>query len=757
MGVHLRFCRKKKMLRNKERRFWRIMFARRNAFGVVIFSLCLFFSFGSLTMAWGEQDEKMSIAGFEGMLKQMEVSTAISEIKKLEIGQPLFLKDREAIEAYGIDSCSAGVLERGNDKVSVFKLKFQSEEKTISSINLERKKLPRRTGALTVEDVTNLRNPDFGLFFDGTYWSGYRRNRGVLALMKGAVSQEDFFHIMEKVLPVGDVSAADPPGSIKIGLIGTFSGPLVMQGIDMRDGTLLALEEASRIKEMKGQSFELVVADDRGNADEAIKQAKRLIEKDKVSVILGPVNSTCALAVAPLVSKAKIPMITLATQPKLTQPLNRYVFRGNISDDDLGKVMADYTKIILAGDRIALLYEDTPYGKAGMEAVRQRFRRVGVEPVATEAYVSGDIDFGAQMARLKEAKARFIIVYGTMADAQNVMQSIRTSGLDARVIASSGWASIHLLPTVPRGLDGVVVAGYTHMVPDSLAYLGPARIVLSPIAGGHYQVVTGDLDTNMFPAWTPFYKSFKDKYGRRPDLIAGYAYSNLLCLLEAMQRVQFDAKRIVEGLEETENFPTVFGHFINYHDENHNGMRYINFSTYRNGRVELATKDKSLDATKMREKGLSLEVAGYRGELSPLPPNTAAFFVLHMGFGYPPFMKEKREMGLYGGFRSDYEFYGMKYTYSGTLYKGKDQIMLVKMSFRSPDRAMDILDLEASKEALGDKTKLEKRPEEMRDSEVGVSYADGLWSAYKRKGGTVVFAKGEVPLEDLKAAMEAAL
>jgi hypothetical protein len=433
------------------------------------------------------------------------------------------------------------------------------------------------------------------------------------------------------------------------------------------------------------------------------------------------------------------------------------VFRGNISDNDLGKLIADYTKIILGGDRIAFFYEDSPYGKAGVEVVRQRLRRVGVEPVATESYVSGESDFSAQMAIFKQTRAKNIIVYGTMADAQNVMQWIRNSALDARVIASSGWASAHFLPTVPKGLDGVVVAGYTHLLPDSLIYLGPPRILLSPISDGHYQTVTADLNTDMFPTWAPFYKAFREKYERKPDLISGYAYSNLMCLLKAMEGVKFDTTRIVEALEATENFQTVFNHLINYHDENHDGMRYTDFSTYRGGRVELATKDKSLDATKMREKGLSIEVAGYSGELSPMPPNTAAYFVLHMGFGYPRFMKENKGMGLYGGFRSDWEFYGMKYTYSGALFKGKDQIAVVKMAFRSPDRAIAILDLESSKQTLGDKTKIEKRPEEMRDASSGVSYAEGLWSAYQRKGATIVFAKGEVPLEDLKAVLESAL
>ena len=528
-----------------------------------------------------------------------------------------------------------------------------------------------------------------------------------------------------------------------------------MQGIDMRDGALLALKEAAQMEEMQGRSFELVVADDEGDPEVATREARRMIEEEKVSAILGPVNSSCALALVSVVSEAKIPMITLATHPGLTRPLKRYVFRGTMSDNVLGKLMVDYTTIILTGRKIALFYEDSPYGEAGMEVVRERLRRVGREPVATESYVSGEIDFSAQMAVFKEAGAKTVIVYGTMMDAQNVMQWIRTSGLDVRVIASSGWASTELLPTVPKGLDGVVVAGYTHMVPDSLIYLGPGRIVLSPIASGHYQTVTGDLDSVQYPAWTPFYKAFRGKYGRNPDISAGYAYSNLLCILKAMAGVEFDPAKIVEGLETTENFQTVFNHFINYHDENHDGMIYTNFSTYRDGRVEMATRDKSLASARMQEKGILVDVAGYRGELLSLPPNTAAYFIIHMNFGYPPFMRQIKKMGLYGGFRSDYGFHGMKYSYSGTISKGKDKIVVVKMVFRAPERATAILNLEVTKEVLGERTRIKKRPEEMRDKDSGISYAEELWSAYERKGSTIVFVKGEVPLKDLETVIEA--
>ncbi|MDH7500530.1 MAG: ABC transporter substrate-binding protein, partial [candidate division NC10 bacterium] len=364
-------------------------------------------------------------------------------------------------------------------------------------------------------------------------------------------------------------------------------------------------------------------------------------------------------------------------------------------------------------------------------------------------------DLSLQMEQLKQAGVKIVMVYGTMVDAQNIMQWIIGSGLGARVVASSGWESYHLLATVPQGLDGVIVAGYAHLLPDQIIYLGPPRIVLSPVAHGHYQIVTGAIDADQFPAWASFYQAFRSKYRRNPDMIAGYAYSNMQCLLEAMERVGFDPERTVEGLEATENFPTVFEHFINYHDENHDGMRYINFSTYREGKVYLAAKDKSLDTTKMKEGGIPLEVGGYKGQIFQMPPNAAAFFVLHMGYGYPLFMKEIREMGLYGGFRSDFEFHGMKYSYSGTLSKGNDKIMVVKMVFRSPERAIATLDLEASKADLAGKTEVETRPEEMRNTEMGISYAGGEWSAYRRKGSSLIFAKGYVPLEDLKAVLDA--
>jgi branched-chain amino acid transport system substrate-binding protein len=80
-------------------------------------------------------------------------------------------------------------------------------------------------------------------------------------------------------------------GAIKVGLMGTCKGSLERQGIDMRDGALLALDQFQ--ENAKGQSFQLVVANDKGDPQEAVQKAQRLIGV-KISAIVDPFHSGCA-------------------------------------------------------------------------------------------------------------------------------------------------------------------------------------------------------------------------------------------------------------------------------------------------------------------------------------------------------------------------------------------------------------------------------------------------------------------------------
>ena len=176
------------------------MFKSKGLSLLLAFAVCLV----SLSIAGAEQSEsisetQLSINGYEGKLQKVEVPAMMQAIRDLKIGDPAYLKELESLDLYGINDCQGGVLLKGANVVHVFKLQFSSEDQAVSVLN-QKRKATRKQSPLTVEDPTNCRNPNFGLYFDGTDWSGYRRVKEVLVLLKGAVSQEDFFRIMEKVI-----------------------------------------------------------------------------------------------------------------------------------------------------------------------------------------------------------------------------------------------------------------------------------------------------------------------------------------------------------------------------------------------------------------------------------------------------------------------------------------------------------------------------------------------------------------------------
>jgi len=175
------------------------MSSKRQVILVTALHVALFFGCGWGDTARAIEETELRIFGFEGVLQNTDVTNALSEIKGLRIGQPPFLKDMGPTD-HRIDKAHSAVLRKGRDEVRLFKLKFESEQQAIASLNL--KTQPGQHDSInpyTIEDPKNCRNQDFGLFFDGTYWSGFRRNTDVIAIMKGDLTQEDMFHIMEEI------------------------------------------------------------------------------------------------------------------------------------------------------------------------------------------------------------------------------------------------------------------------------------------------------------------------------------------------------------------------------------------------------------------------------------------------------------------------------------------------------------------------------------------------------------------------------
>ena len=516
--------------------------------------------------------------------------------------------------------------------------------------------------------------------------------------------------VLALCLGVGSEMGPAEAETLRLGILASLSSGHTEVGKDLRDGALLGIEGLNARWREEGHSIEALVADDRGSGEGAQQAAQRLIEEGKVDLLFGVSDSECALALYPLVWEKGPLWITLATHADLTRPFSRWIFRGNLSDGDLAPTLVDMLWEKTEQKRIALLFEDTAYGRSGASSQGKRIRKYGYAPVAEVSYPRGFSDFTPFLEQIREAEPEGLLIYGSAADAPTILTGLKElrKGSGLQLVASSGWDVLSLLDLPPDLTEGVVIGGY----------MGFAR---------------PDREEELGVSWSRFADSFRARFGRDPGPMAALSYSNLMCLAQAWQRSGFRKERLVEGLEETKGFDTLLEARINYSDSSHDGIGSLHLTVIREGQAREWRRNLFPRDYRFAGTGRVLTVGDYRGRLYKAHTGIAIWMLLHFALGRPPFLRELPVV----------DEYGLKGVEIGALFgrEEKERVMVFRLHFRSEREAVEALNLEPVE--AGNET-------DQRDRERG-TYSDGTyWAGYRRFGRSLVLASGGIPREDLE-------
>jgi ABC-type branched-subunit amino acid transport system substrate-binding protein len=121
---------------------------------------------------------------------------------------------------------------------------------------------------------------------------------------------------------------------IKLGVLVDFTGPMAFAGPPVLDGVKMRLEEANY--KVAGRNVELVVEDSATDASIALEKAKKMVERDNVSFIIGPMISAMRMAVIPYLAKQKILTISIHNDPlESTKFGNNLVYPGPLTMSSL--------------------------------------------------------------------------------------------------------------------------------------------------------------------------------------------------------------------------------------------------------------------------------------------------------------------------------------------------------------------------------------------------------------------------------------
>ena len=332
-------------------------------------------------------------------------------------------------------------------------------------------------------------------------------------------------------------AAAAPPASaqtIKIGVFGPLTGDAAAMGSSEKEAVDLAVKEKNDAGGIRGKKVEVVYGDDAGKPEEAVNVAKRLISRDEVLITIGSISSPASLAASQVSRQSETPQIVVAgTAQRITTQGNKWVFRSPVPDTKLvadlaGFINEKFPKL----KKFAFLYVNDDFGRGGFEAFKAAGQKYGFEIVADERYTRGDIDFTAQLGRIKASPAQAMIEWSRYTEGALIAKQFVQTGLNL----------------VRFGSDGVATPKYVELG-------GPA--VDGVYFTTHFSVATGaDI-----PAARTFMDKYQKAFGRVPDAYAAEAYDAITLALLAIEKAGKEDRAAVRDALAGLSFESVRGPF----------------------------------------------------------------------------------------------------------------------------------------------------------------------------------------------------
>jgi branched-chain amino acid transport system substrate-binding protein len=353
-----------------------------------------------------------------------------------------------------------------------------------------------------------------------------------------------------------ELTLAEP---VRVGIIGPLTGGVAVYGIAATNGAKLALDEINAAGGIGGQEVKYFILDEKGDPTEAVNAFRKLVEDEKIDVLIGDVTSKPSLAVAQEAAKINLPMITPTGTAENVTEAGENVFRTCFIDTLQGKVMGNFAVTELGLKKIAVIYNaSSDYSEGLKDAFVEEAKAQGAEIIEPEAYNDGDVDFNVQLTKIAQAQPDGLYVPDYYdVDLQLITQA-RMAGIEGPVLGGDGW-------------DGVLeVAGDNPEDADG-AYFS-----------NHY--AADNEEENL----QNFLKNYRETFDMEANSFAALGYDSAYIVKEAIERAgSIDRAELVTALAATD-YSGVTGN-ISF-DEKRNPVKTVWVISIEEGTYKLFSK-----------------------------------------------------------------------------------------------------------------------------------------------------------------------
>ncbi|MEI5995841.1 ABC transporter substrate-binding protein [Paraburkholderia bengalensis] len=336
----------------------------------------------------------------------------------------------------------------------------------------------------------------------------------------------------------GAAWSAHAQETMKIGVIASLSGGGTAWGLGLQRGVQIAADQVNAAGGLKlaGKTYklEVVAYDDQYNAAQAKTAADRLVNRDQVKVIFGPVGSPGALGSLPVTEPAKVLQFVDGYAPQIlrNQWNGAYVFRVNNSTQEFSEPIVQWLhKFAPNAKKIGMIAPNDATGQSGVPILTNAYKKNGFD-VWTDSYERGTKEFTPLLLRMM---AQNVDVFDLNANAPGeaglLVKQARQVGYKGIIIQSGG-----------AGIDELIqIAG--------------------PLANG---MLKYDVIDESLPRVKPFVAAYQQKYTGVMNGLAPVYYNAASILFEAMRRADStDTTQIRDQIEKMTGYDApIFGKVV---------------------------------------------------------------------------------------------------------------------------------------------------------------------------------------------------
>ncbi len=259
---------------------------------------------------------------------------------------------------------------------------------------------------------------------------------------------------------------------IQVGFVAGLSGRVADLGVAGRNGAMLAVEQVNRAGGVRGRKVELVVRDDRQDADTARKVVQELLSMD-LEVIIGPMTSSMAMTVVPLVNASSALLVSpTVTTTELEGRDDRFLRFINTTREYASK-SAHFQFETYGRRRAAAIYDlnNKSYTESWLRDFRQTFEELGGKVIQSHSFKSDNrTAFFAAIQNLLDAKPDLLVVITNAVDAALICQQVRKLDEDLPLVLSEWSSTERFIELGGKATEGVFVAQLLNREDPSAKY-----------------------------------------------------------------------------------------------------------------------------------------------------------------------------------------------------------------------------------------------------------------------------------------------